>query len=117
LRVAGVFQHTLETPLILAFANPIFVLHRLIPFCCATRFVTIIRALRTGVGGSVRRQSGGAAFQNQRPGQTCNARVDARFATASLSDHHTDAGLLEVAKIGVASLVALSIGVQSHLKK
>jgi hypothetical protein len=45
------------------------------------------------------------------------ARLNARFATAPLSDNHADAALLEVAKIGVASLVALSIGVQNHLKK
>jgi len=30
---------------------------------------------------------------------------------------NADAALLELAKIGVASLVALSIGVQNHLRK
>jgi hypothetical protein len=32
-------------------------------------------------------------------------------------DHYADAALLEVAKIGLASLVALSIGVQNQRKK
>jgi hypothetical protein len=41
----------------------------------------------------VRRQSTGAACQNYRPVQTCNARLDARFATASLPDHQADAAL------------------------
>jgi len=69
------------------FANPIFLFHRSTPLSrahCATRFVTIIRvgrkdravrwgwrkngavrviALRTRVGGSVRRQSGGAVIK------------------------------------------------------
>ena len=96
----------------LAFANTIFVLHRLIPFRYATHFATIIRAERrphgpVGIGkntepcgsshsrvrGSVRRRSAGAACQNYRPVQTCNARLDARFATASLPDHEADAAL------------------------
>jgi len=92
-RVEGAFQQTLETALILAFANPIFLFHRPTPLSrnyCATRFVTIIRvgrkdrtvplglakngavrviALRTRVGGSVRRQSGGAGYRNKRPVQ------------------------------------------------
>jgi hypothetical protein len=46
----------------------------------------------------MRRQSGGAAFHNLRPGQTCNARLDARSATASLADHRANAALLEVAR-------------------
>jgi hypothetical protein len=59
----------------LAFANPIFVLHRCTPLRCATRSVTIIRAETRPV-------------RNYRPVQTCSARLDARFATESLSDHH-----------------------------
>ena len=45
MRVEGAFQQTLETALILAFANPIFHFHRPTPLSrasCATRFVTII---------------------------------------------------------------------------
>ena len=42
------------------------------------------------------RQSAGAACQNYRPVRTRNARLDARFATASLPDHHADAALPEV---------------------
>ena len=42
---------------------------------------------------------------------------DARSATTSLSDHQADAALLEVAKTGIASLVALSIEVQNDRKK
>jgi hypothetical protein len=45
------------------------------------------------------------------------ASLDARFATASLSNHHVAAALLEAARTGVASFVALSIGVQNHRKK
>ena len=41
----------------------------------------------------MRRQSAGAACQNYRPVQTCNARLDARSATASLPDHHANAAL------------------------
>src|SRR5882757_5907151 len=49
LRVEGAFQQTLETALILAFANPMFLFHRSTPLSrayCATHFVTIIRVGR-----------------------------------------------------------------------
>jgi hypothetical protein len=49
LRVEGAFQQTLETALILAFANPIFHFHRsttLSRVYCATWVVTIIRVGR-----------------------------------------------------------------------
>jgi hypothetical protein len=45
LRIEGAFKQTLETALILAFANPILLFHRPTPpsrAYCATRFVTTV---------------------------------------------------------------------------
>jgi hypothetical protein len=91
LRVEGAFQQTLETALILAFANPIFLFHRptplsraylvgntlrddlprrekdrTVPLGLAKKGAVRVIALRTRVGRSVRRQSSKLGFDMQR---------------------------------------------------